>query len=51
MLFRSWAPWRAYAAIHLWHRYEQIKDGVLAADAGIDSKDSNDTQDSEEQAA
>ncbi|PMY01296.1 adenosine deaminase, partial [Pseudomonas sp. GW460-13] len=18
----QWAPWRAYAAIHLWHRYE-----------------------------
>jgi len=21
----GWAPWRAYAAIHLWHRYEIIK--------------------------
>lgn len=21
-----WAPWRAYAAIHLWHRYEELKD-------------------------
>ncbi|WP_026035682.1 AlkA N-terminal domain-containing protein [Cupriavidus sp. BIS7] len=21
----GWAPWRAYAAIHLWHRYEAIK--------------------------
>lgn len=20
-----WAPWRAYAAIHLWHRYEALK--------------------------
>jgi AraC family transcriptional regulator of adaptative response / DNA-3-methyladenine glycosylase II len=23
----QWAPWRAYAAIHLWHRYELCKDG------------------------
>ncbi len=22
-----WAPWRAYAAIHLWHRYEVLKQG------------------------
>ncbi|CAG2157003.1 DNA-3-methyladenine glycosylase 2 family protein [Cupriavidus numazuensis] len=21
----QWAPWRAYAAIHLWHRYEAMK--------------------------
>jgi AraC family transcriptional regulator of adaptative response / DNA-3-methyladenine glycosylase II len=23
--FAGWAPWRAYAAIHLWHRYEALK--------------------------
>ncbi|WP_265921644.1 AlkA N-terminal domain-containing protein [Cupriavidus nantongensis] len=27
----QWAPWRAYAAIHLWHRYEAMKDTPPAA--------------------
>ncbi|WP_373375834.1 AlkA N-terminal domain-containing protein [Cupriavidus nantongensis] len=27
----QWAPWRAYAAIHLWHRYETMKDTPPAA--------------------
>ncbi|SOY65121.1 AlkA N-terminal domain-containing protein [Cupriavidus taiwanensis] len=27
----QWAPWRAYAAIHLWHRYEAMKDTPRAA--------------------
>lgn len=27
----QWAPWRAYAAIHLWHRYEAMKDAASAA--------------------
>ncbi|EYS93616.1 Ada [Cupriavidus sp. SK-4] len=26
----QWAPWRAYAAIHLWHRYETMKDAASA---------------------
>ena len=30
----QWAPWRAYAAIHLWYRYEQRK---LRADADHDT--------------
>ncbi|WP_354685398.1 AlkA N-terminal domain-containing protein [Cupriavidus necator] len=27
----QWAPWRAYAAIHLWHQYEAMKDQQAAA--------------------
>jgi AraC family transcriptional regulator of adaptative response / DNA-3-methyladenine glycosylase II len=27
----QWAPWRAYAAIHLWHRYEAMKDKAPVA--------------------
>ncbi|WP_454753523.1 AlkA N-terminal domain-containing protein [Cupriavidus necator] len=26
----QWAPWRAYVAIHLWHRYEALKDNAAA---------------------
>ncbi|WP_454738983.1 DNA-3-methyladenine glycosylase 2 family protein [Cupriavidus necator] len=29
----QWAPWRAYAAIHLWHRYEAVKDEMKGAQA------------------
>ena len=30
----QWAPWRAYAAIHLWHRYEVLKGGGADKGAG-----------------
>ncbi|TDF64328.1 AlkA N-terminal domain-containing protein [Cupriavidus sp. L7L] len=28
----QWAPWRAYAAVHLWHRYETMKDAPAASE-------------------
>ncbi|WP_130393300.1 Ada metal-binding domain-containing protein [Cupriavidus agavae] len=31
----QWAPWRAYAAIHLWHRYEALKQAPVQGGADI----------------
>lgn len=32
----QWAPWRAYAAIHLWHRYEALKgDAMTPTDSEV----------------
>ncbi|WP_082926236.1 DNA-3-methyladenine glycosylase 2 family protein [Cupriavidus sp. D384] len=49
----QWAPWRAYAAIHLWHRYEEIKDGAQAPAGGVGGNDirNSNIKDSEEEAA
>ncbi len=33
-----WAPWRAYAAIHLWHRYEALKEEPKAQGADIEEE-------------
>nr|WP_315596280.1 AlkA N-terminal domain-containing protein [uncultured Cupriavidus sp.] len=37
-LTAHWAPWRAYAAIHLWHRYEALKEESKATDHDIEEQ-------------
>ena len=37
-LAARWAPWRAYAAIHLWYRYEQRKLQTATADDIIEEQ-------------
>ena len=35
---QPWAPWRAYAAIHLWHRYEVVKDALKTRGKDIEEQ-------------
>ncbi len=35
----QWAPWRAYAAIHLWRRYEERKEPAPAGQEKAEKKD------------
>ncbi|WP_020202452.1 AlkA N-terminal domain-containing protein [Cupriavidus sp. WS] len=35
----QWAPWRAYAAIHLWRRYEECKEPAPAGQEKAEKKD------------
>ena len=37
-LTAHWAPWRAYAAIHLWHRYEALKEAPKMKDHDIEEQ-------------